>query len=36
MYSKVALKIYSAIKREKIKSRKEFWENYFDLNYWNN
>lgn len=36
MYSKVALKIYSAIKREKIKSRKEFWGNYFDLNYWNN
>lgn len=36
MYSKVAIKIYSAIKHGKIKTRKEFWESYFDINNWKN
>lgn len=36
MYSKVGVKIYSTIKQGIIKSRKEFWERYFDINYWEN
>ncbi len=36
MFSKVGVKIYSAIKQGIIKSRKEFWERYFEINYWKN
>ncbi len=36
MYSKVGVKIYSAIRQGIFKSRKEFWESYFNINYWEN
>lgn len=36
MFSKVGAKIYSAIEQGIIKTRKEFWETYFDIEYWEN